>query len=255
MPIMSSDIESNRDRPLLERIQKIIARAGVTSRRKAEELISQGRVTVNGQVVTELGSKADPCKDHIKVDGRLIRPQRQPMTYLMLYKPKGCVTTFSDPEGRPTVLDLLKGVGCRVFPVGRLDYDTEGILLLTNDGELAHTLMHPRYEVPKAYLTKVKGVLTDDEIQKLEKGVKLPDGQTAPCVVKKIRKTEENSWLEVTLHEGKKRQVRRMFQQIGHPVLKLKRIRYAFLELTGLLPGQYRHLTPQEVRRLKSLSK
>ena len=237
-----------------ERIQKIIARAGVTSRRKAEELILQGRVTVNGQVVNELGSKADAVRDHIKVDGKLIRP-KQPQVYLMLNKPRGYVTTLSDPEGRPMVLNLLKGVKHRVFPVGRLDYDTEGLLLLTNDGDLAHALMHPSYEVPKTYLAKVKGVLTDEEIKKLEKGVPLPDGKTAPCRIKKIRKTHENSWLEVTLHEGKKRQVRRMLESAGHSVLKLKRIRYAFLELAGLLPGQYRYLIPPEVKRLKSLTR
>jgi pseudouridine synthase len=237
-----------------ERLQKIIARAGVTSRRKAEELIIQGRVTVNGKVMTELGSKADAERDHIKVDGKLLR-LKQPQVYLMLNKPKGYVTTLSDPERRPTVLDLLKGVRQRVFPIGRLDYDTEGLLLLTNDGELAHALMHPSYEVPKTYLAKVKDVLTDEKIKKLERGVPLPSGKTAPCTIKKVRKTQENSWLEVTLHEGKKRQVRRMLENAGHPVLKLKRIRYAFLELARLLPGQYRYLTPQEVNRLKALAR
>jgi pseudouridine synthase len=237
-----------------ERIQKIIARAGVTSRRKAEELILQGRVTVNGKMVTELGSKADAEKDHIKVDGKLILP-KQPQVYLMLNKPRGYVTTLSDPEGRPTVLDLLKGVRHRVFPVGRLDYDTEGLLLLTNDGDLAHAMMHPSYEVPKTYLAKVKGFLPDDAIKRLERGVALPDGKTAPSRIKKIRKTQENSWVEVTLREGKKRQVRRMLEGTGHPVLKLKRIRYAFLGLAGLLPGQYRYLTPQEIKRLKSLAR
>ncbi len=237
-----------------ERLQKIIARAGITSRRKAEELILQGRVKVNGRVVTELGSKADPERDHVKVDGKLIH-FKQPQAYLMLNKPRGYVTTLFDPEGRPTVLDLLKGVRQRVFPIGRLDYDTEGLLLLTNDGDLAHALMHPSYEVPKTYLAKVKGVLTDDKIKKLEKGVPLPDGKTAPCTIKKVRKTQENSWLEVTLHEGKKRQVRRMLERVGHSVLKLKRIRYAFLELVDLPPGRYRHLSPQEVKRLKFLIK
>ena len=238
---------------MLERLQKIIARAGITSRRKAEELILQGRVTVNGRVVKELGSKADAERDHLKVDGKLIRP-KQPQAYLMLNKPRGFVTTLSDPERRPTVLDLLKGVKHRVFPVGRLDYETEGLLLLTNDGDLAHALMHPSYEVSKTYLVKVKGVLTDEQIKKLERGVPLVDRKTAPCTIRKIQKTQENSWVEVTLHEGKKRQVRRMLENTGHPVLKLKRIRYAFLELAGLLPGQYRYLTPQEVKRLKTLA-
>ena len=238
---------------MLERLQKIIARAGITSRRKAEELILQGRVTVNGRVVKELGSKADAERDHLKVDGKLIHP-KQPQAYLMLNKPRGFVTTLSDPERRPTVLDLLKGVKHRVFPVGRLDYETEGLLLLTNDGDLAHALMHPSYEVSKTYLAKVKGVLTDEQIKKLERGVPVADRKTAPCTIRKIQKTQENSWVEVTLHEGKKRQVRRMLESTGHPVLKLKRIRYAFLELAGLLPGQYRYLTPQEVKRLKTLA-
>ncbi len=237
-----------------ERLQKIIARAGITSRRKAEELILQGRVKVNGKVMTELGSKAEAERDHIKVDGKLIH-LKQPQVYLMLNKPRGYVTTLSDPERRPTVLDLLKGGRQRVFPIGRLDYEPEGLLLLTNDGELAHALMHPSYEVPKTYLAKVKDVLTDEKIKKLERGVPLPSGKTAPCTIKKVRKTQENSWLEVTLHEGKKRQVRRMLENAGHSVLKLKRIRYAFLELARLLPGQYRYLTPQEVKRLKALAR
>ncbi len=234
-----------------ERIQKIISRAGVTSRRKAEELILQGRVTVNGKTVTELGSKADAARDHIKVDGKLIRPA-QTQVYLILNKPRGFVTTLSDPQGRPIVTRLLRGVRQRVFPVGRLDYDTEGLLLLTNDGELAHGLMHPSFEIPKTYLVKLKGVLSDEEIKKLEGGVRLGETRTAPCKVKKIRRLAENSWIEVTLHEGKKRQVRRMIENLGHRVLRLQRIRYAFLDLKGIAPGRYRHLSTQEVKRLKT---
>src|SRR5512135_1558495 len=193
-----------------ERIQKIISAAGITSRRAAEQLILDGRVRVNGQVVTELGTKADASKDHIKVDGKLINP-RQPLSYIMLNKPAGYVTTMSDPEGRPTVQDLLKGIRIRVYPVGRLDYNTEGLLLLTNDGDFAHLITHPKHEFPKTYLAKVKGVLDERAIEMLEKGVFLQDGKTAPAKVRKVRKEEANSWLEITIHEGRKRQVRRMF--------------------------------------------
>jgi 23S rRNA pseudouridine2605 synthase len=236
---------------MLMRLQKIIAQAGIASRRKAEELITAGAVTLNGKVVKELGTKADPQKDHIKVGGRLIRFIHPP-TYLLFHKPKGVVTTLSDPQGRPTVSDFLRGVKARVYPVGRLDYDSEGLLLLTNDGELAHALMHPRYEMPKTYEVKVKGVLTDEEIGQLTEGVPLPGGRLSAFRVEKMRKTEANSWLRVTLQEGKKRQIRRMMEKVGHPVLKLIRIRLATLELGDLAPGRYRHLTKQELQSLRS---
>ncbi len=236
-----------------ERIQKIISAAGVTSRRAAEQLISEGRVRVNGQVVTELGSKADASKDHIKVDGKLINP-RQPLTYVMMNKPAGFVTTMADPEGRPTVLTLLKGLKIRVYPVGRLDYNTEGLLLLTNDGDFAHLITHPRHELPKTYRAKVKGVLGDREINELENGIYLDDGKTAPAKVKKISKEEANSWIDITIHEGRKRQVRRMFDRIGHSVIKLKRIRTGNLMLGDLPEGSFRHLTTAEVNALKELA-
>lgn len=238
----------------MERLQKIIANAGVTSRRKAEALILEGRVTVNGHVVRELGSRADVRRSVICVDGKRLSAHL-PKVYLLLYKPKGCVTTLSDPQGRATVMHLLKGVRLRVFPVGRLDYDTEGLLLFTNDGELAHALMHPRYEIEKTYQVKIKGVLEDGEIRQLERGIRLPTGTTAPCRIRKLKKTSQNSWLEITLHEGKKRQVRLMLERTGHPVLKLIRVRYAFLGLDDLTAGQYRHLLPQEVKRLKALTR
>jgi 23S rRNA pseudouridine2605 synthase len=238
---------------MLERIQKIISAAGVTSRRAAEQLITEGRVRVNGQVVTELGTKADPSKDHIKVDGKLINPH-QPQTYLMLNKPAGFVTTMSDPEGRPTVQDLLKGVKVRVYPVGRLDYNTEGLLLLTNDGDFAHLITHPQHEFPKTYLAKVKGVLEDSQIDSLEKGIYLDDGKTAPAKIKKIRKEEANSWLEITIHEGRKRQVRRMFDRVGHSVIRLKRIRTGNQTLGDLPEGSFRYLTNDEVTGLKELA-
>ncbi len=238
---------------MLERIQKIIAAAGVTSRRAAEELIAEGRVRVNGQVVTELGTKADADKDHIKVDGKLINPQ-QPKIYVMLNKPVGFVTTMSDPEGRPTVHDLLKGVKIRVYPVGRLDYNTEGMLILTNDGDFAHLVTHPKHEFPKTYLAKVKGVLEDSQIENLEQGIYLDDGKTAPAKLKKVRKEEANSWLEITIHEGRKRQVRRMFDRVGHSVIKLKRIRTGSLVLGDLAEGAFRYLTHDEVMGLKELA-
>lgn len=219
-----------------QRLQKILSSAGITSRRKAEALILEGRVRVNGRVVKALGTRADPERDHIVVDGQQVSVS-VPKAYLILYKPRGYVTTLFDPLGRRTVGQLLAGIRQRVYPVGRLDYDTEGVLLFTNDGDLAHTLMHPRHGIPKTYQVKVKGILTDEDISRLERGIRLEEGRTAPCRIRKLKKSERNSWLEVTLHEGKKRQIRRMFERAGHFVLKLKRTRYAFLTLAGLLPG------------------
>jgi len=237
---------------MLERIQKVIARAGIASRREAEKLISEGRVTLNGKVVEELGTKVDTDKDYIKVDGKLItRPE--PKAYLILYKPRGYVTTTSDPEGRPTIMELLERVKGRVFPVGRLDYDTEGLILCTNDGDLTHRLQHPRHEVPKTYFAKVEGVPTPEEITKLRKGIKLEDGMTAPAKVKLVRKVEANSWLEITIHEGRNRQVNRMVEAIGHPIIKLKREGLAFLTLGDLKSGEFRHLTAEEIKKLKEI--
>lgn len=233
-----------------ERLQKIIASAGIASRRKAEELILEGSVTVNGKVVTELGTKADPAKDAIKVKGKLLRqPERK--TYIVLNKPKGFITSVSDPEGRPVVMDLLRGVKARVFPVGRLDYDTEGILILTNDGDFANTLMHPSHEIQKTYLAKIKGVLEEKELERLQKGIRLKEGITAPAVVKKLRKTDTNSWIEITIHEGRYHQVRRMLENVGHAVLRLIRVKYGPVILGDVPAGKYRHLTAQEVKSLK----
>src|SRR6185369_878596 len=183
----------------------------------------------------------------------LINPH-QPLTYIMLNKPAGYVTTMSDPEGRPTVQHLLKGVKIRVYPVGRLDYNTEGLLLLTNDGDFAHLITRPKHEFPKTYRAKVKGGLEDSQIDTLEKGIYLDDGRTAPAKIKKVSKEEANSWLEITIHEGKKRQVRRMFDRVGHSVIKLKRIRTGNLVLGDLPEGAFRYLTPEEVRALKELA-
>jgi 23S rRNA pseudouridine2605 synthase len=255
-----------------ERLQKIIAAAGIASRRKAEQLIANGLVSVNGQTVTELGSKADPEHDHIKVNGKLLKsPERH--TYLLLNKPKGHVTTVTDPEGRPTVLDLVRGIGARVYPVGRLDYLSEGLLLLTNDGELAQKLMHASSHVAKTYLVKVSGKPSDGEIEKLRGGMtlpaersplkvpvgRLPDERqrrrsvavkTAPVRIKLLREAA-NPWYEVTLVEGRNRQIRRMFEEIGHHVEKIKRVRYGPLQLDAE-PGKFRHLTAKEVGQLKS---
>lgn len=217
-------------------------------------LILQGQVEVNGKVVRTIGAKADPEKDHIKLNGRLIQPMQQKV-YLMLNKPRGYVTTLKDPEGRPTVTDLLAGVYQRVYPVGRLDFDAEGLLLFTNDGQLAAHLMHPRFEVSKTYLVKIKGCLSDQEIENLEAGVRLSDGMSAPCRIKKVRKTAENSWIELNMHEGRNREVKRMMEHAGHPVLKLKRIRFASLELEGLEIGEYRYLTGREIEKLKKAGK
>ena len=230
----------------------MIAGTGLASRRKAEELIAAGRVTVNGRVVTELGTKVDPGRDHVKVDGKHLSAA-QPFVYLMLNKPKNVMSTLDDPGGRTTVKDYLRGVSVRVFPVGRLDFDSEGLMLLTNHGDLAQALLHPRYHVPKTYLIKVKGVLTDEEIGKLEKGVRLEDGMTSPAIVKKVRKVEANSWLEITIREGRTHQVKRMLESVGHPVIKLMRIRMGPLSLGGLESGEIRFLTDREANALREL--
>jgi pseudouridine synthase len=237
-----------------ERLQKLIARAGIASRRAAEQFILDGQVTVNGRVVTELGSKADPAEDHIKVRGKLLQFRAEPV-YAMLHKPKSYVTTLHDPEGRPTIVDLIKGIRGRVFPVGRLDFDTEGLLLLTNDGELANALMHPSREVPKVYTVKIKGKATDEELAKLGAGgIYIGPGRSAPCRVRRMRAAEQNEWLEITLHEGKKRQIRVMLQRLGHSVLKLIRTSYAGIPLGALPRGEARLLTPVEVNRLKAVA-
>lgn len=232
------------------RLQKLIAGSGLASRRKAEQLIAAGRVTVNGKVVTELGTKVDPECDHVKVDGKHLS-HAQPFVYLMLNKPKHVMSTLDDPGGRPTVKDFIRGVSVRVFPVGRLDFESEGLMLLTNNGDLAQALLHPRYHVPKTYLIKVKRVLTDEEIRQLEGGVKLEDGMTGPAQVKKIKKAEQNSWLEVTIREGRKHQVRRMLESVGHPVIRLTRVKMGPLSLGRLESGEFRFLTDREANALR----
>jgi 23S rRNA pseudouridine2605 synthase len=240
-----------------ERLQKIIAAAGIASRRKAEQLITGGLVSVNGQKVTELGSKADPERDHIRVNGKLLHgPERH--VYLLMNKPKGYVTTLRDPERRPTVMDLLHGLGARVYPVGRLDYASEGLLLLTNDGEFANLLMKAASHVPKTYMVKVAGNPPGEGLARLREGIYIPSDRgkrvkTAPAKIRVIRESA-NPWYEVTLVEGKNRQIRRMFEEIGHHVEKIKRVRYGPLEL-DVHPGKFRKLTVEEVAKLKSLAK
>jgi 23S rRNA pseudouridine2605 synthase len=238
----------------LERLQKIIAAAGVASRRKAEELITAGRVQVNGQIVTELGTKADAESDHIRVNGKLLQAAQRHV-YLLLNKPKGYVTTVSDPEKRPTVMDLIRGVKGRVYPVGRLDYASEGLLLLTNDGEVANQLMKAASHVPKTYVVKVAGTPNEDAIAKLRAGVSIATDagkrvRTGPAGVR-IVKEAANPWYEITLIEGRNRQIRRMFEAVGHHVEKIKRVRYGPLTL-DVPPGVFRPLTLKEIQRLKS---
>jgi len=221
---------------------------GVASRRGAEELIAAGRVSVNGKTA-ELGMKADPSRDHIKVDGKLYK-RRESKLYLMLNKPRSVVTSLSDPEGRPTVKDFYKGTRSRVFPVGRLDYDSEGLLLLTNDGDFANAIMHPSSKIPKTYVVKVRGAISDEGIRKLRAGISLEDGKTLPAKVYFIKKSQTNSWIEITITEGRKRQVRRMVEAVGHPALKLRRVSINGVNLGGLRPGEIRPLTEKELRDL-----
>jgi len=261
-----------------ERLQKIIAAAGVASRRKAEEMITSGLVEINGKIVTELGTKADLEHDHIRVNGKLLHGAERHI-YLLLNKPKGYVTTAHDPEGRPTVMDLLHGIRARVYPVGRLDYASEGLLLLTNDGDLAHRLMKASSHVPKVYVVKVAGKPDAAGLEKLRRGMTIPAEsrflvtrgarnevgerarprrnnrgplrvKTAPAKVRIVREAE-NPWYELTLTEGKNRQIRRMFEEIGHHVEKIKRVRYGPLSL-DVPPGEFRRLSFAEVEKLKA---
>ncbi len=234
-----------------ERLQKILSRAGVASRRKAEEMLLQGLITVNGAVVTELGAKADLETDHIKVAGKRIQPPQR-LVYLMMNKPKGYVTTTSDPEGRKTVMDLVRGVKGRVYPVGRLDFHSEGLLLLTNDGDFAHAVTSAKTEIKKTYVVKVNRLLTGEQTKKFRSGVPLHGRRTAPAGLKLLER-DENPWYEVRLIEGRQNQIRLMFRHFGALVEKLKRVKIGFLELGALAPGELRSLTPAEVERFRKM--
>jgi pseudouridine synthase len=237
----------------LERIQKILAKAGIASRREAERMVVEGRVSVNGKVVETFGFKADPSKDHIKVDGRKLAPF-EPNVILLLNKPRGYLSTVKDPKGRPTVLDLLRNLKWRVYPIGRLDFDAEGLLLLTNDGDLAHLLSHPRFSIPKTYWVKITGVPEEKKLVRLKRGVMLEDGQAKAVSLSLIRKREKNSWVRIVVTEGRNHLVKRMFSAIGHTVLKLKRIEYGPIQLGDLAFGQFRYLTPVEMEKVRQIS-
>jgi 23S rRNA pseudouridine2605 synthase len=237
-----------------ERLQKLIATAGIASRRAAEELIAAGEVTVNGQTVTEPGTKADPARDHIKVRGRLINPllAEREQTYVLLNKPRGYLASLADPEGRPLVSELVPASLGRLHPVGRLDFNTEGLLILTNDGELTNFITAARNKVEKVYEVKVKGVPPDSAVERLRRGIVLEDGtRTAPAVVERTGETKTNTWFEVILHEGRNQQIRRMFDAIGHSVIKLRRVRIGSLRDDRLVTGAWRRLLPGEVASLK----
>jgi 23S rRNA pseudouridine2605 synthase len=235
------------------RLQKLISQAGVASRRAAEKLIAEGRVTVNGETVTEMGTKADPARDDIRVDGRRIKATER-LRYILLYKPAGYVTTRSDPQHRRTVIDLLRGVREYVYPVGRLDYDTQGVLLVTNDGDLAAKLTHPRHQVDRTYEASVAGMPDDEAIDRLRRGIPLDGRRTQPADVLVVNKgrRDRNGVLIITIREGRNRQVRRMLEAVGHPVESLRRIRFGPLGIRGLRPGDWRDLTDAEVEKLKS---
>ncbi|WP_046173752.1 pseudouridine synthase [Domibacillus indicus] len=237
----------------MERLQKVIAQAGIASRRKAEQLIQEGKVTVNGKKVTELGTKVG-LHDDVRVEG--VPLERERKVYYLFYKPRGVISAVTDDKGRKTVVDFFPEVEERIFPVGRLDYDTSGLLLLTNDGEFANLMTHPRYEMDKTYIAKTEGIVQRHLLKKLASGIKLEDGMTAPAKIKElsIDRKKNRSLLEITIHEGRNRQVRRMFEAIGHPVQKLRRDRFAHLTLNGLNAGEYRELTAHEIKQLRTLA-
>jgi len=240
-----------------ERLQKLIAQAGLASRRAAEEMIRNGEVTVNGKIITELGTKADPEKDHIKVRGKLINRQLtgpREHSYILLNKPKGYLSTSSDPEGRPTVTQLVKGFG-RIYPVGRLDFNTEGLIILTNDGEFSNFVASSR-QIPKVYEAKVKGLPNTNAINKLRRGIMLEDGyKTAPAEITPLKSTDKNGWFEVKLFEGHNQQIRKMFDAVGNSVVKLRRVAIGPITDPNLKVGQFRKLSPSEIEKIKATTK
>lgn len=232
-----------------ERLQKIIARAGVSSRRAAEEIITAGRVRVNGKVITELGAKADPRADKVEVDGKRITAPAP--LYVVLHKPRNVVSTLSDPEGRPSVAELLATVGTRIFPVGRLDFATSGVLLATNDGEFSQGLLHPKKGVPKTYVVKVSGQMEPTDLEQWAQGIDLEDGRTQAADVHFLRHEEDKTWFEITIYEGRNQQIRRMGEATGFPVMRLARVTFAGISHEGLRPGQWRYLTADELQDLR----
>ena len=236
----------------MERLQRIIAHAGLASRRQAEQWILDGRITVNGRRVRELGTRADAARDSIRVDGRAVRPAAS-RAYLAFHKPAGVITTMRDTEGRPSVADYLRAGGhpSGVVPAGRLDYGTSGLLLLTNDGDLAYRLTHPRYGVPKTYEVKLSGMPSETQLERLRRGVRLEDGVTAPADVRVLRRLKQKAWIEVELREGRYREIRRMVEAVGHTVERLARSRFGPVALGQLGRGGMRPLTAAEVTRLK----
>ncbi|MEJ7731015.1 MAG: pseudouridine synthase [Polyangiaceae bacterium] len=234
---------------MIERLQKLIARAGVASRRASEELVTAGRVRVNGRVVTELGAKADGRSDKIEVDGHVLLFEAP--IYIVLHKPRGVVSTMSDPEGRPTVAELVKGAPARVYPVGRLDFATSGVLLMTNDGEFANGLLHPRGGVPKTYVLKVAGLMAEEDVEKWRIGVELEDGKTLPAEARIVRHEEGKTWLEITLREGRNQQIRRMGEATGFRVMRLARLEFAGVNSDRLRPGEWRPLSHDELLAIR----
>lgn len=235
-----------------ERLQKILSNSGVASRRAAEKLIIGGSVSVNGTVVTTLGAKADPATDEIRVNGRLISAERQ-CIYIALYKPRGYISTTKDPEGRPLVTDLLKRIPERLYPVGRLDWDSEGLMLLTNDGSFAHHIQHPRHEISKTYAVKIRGEMTRTEMERFRRGISLSDGPFIPRDVRITRKNSKSSWIEITVAEGRNRILRRALESLGKEVARLVRLKIGTFEIGSLRPGEYRRLARHEVTALCGL--
>lgn len=234
------------------RLSQYLAHAGIASRRYAEELISAGQVKVNGIIVTEMGSKIDPDIDRVEFNEQLVRGE--PKNYLLLNKPAGYLCSVSDPYGRPTVTDLVAKIDKRLYPVGRLDYDSEGLLLMTNDGYFNNLMIHPRYKINKEYQVWVKGRVKPDEEIQLKKGIKLEDGMTAPAEVKILQTEKDRSLLRIIIHEGRKRQIKRMCSAIGHPVISLKRTALGCLSLQGVSSGKFRRLTPAEIKQLLQMA-
>jgi len=235
----------------MERLQKVMAHAGVASRRKSEEIIAEGRVKVNGEIVEEMGFKVNPEQDEIVVDGEVIREEKK--RYILLNKPEGYITTVSDPEGRPTVMDLIPDLKQRLYPAGRLDYDSSGLLLMTNDGDLTYKLTHPKKEVDKKYRVLVQGKLSQEDFEKFEAGMIIDGQKTAPAKISNMNYKDEQTQFDIVIHEGRNRQVRRMVKIVGFSVISLKRIAFAFLTLKGVKEGEFRYLSDQEVDKLKNI--